>query len=113
MLDIHDYNCQLTVEEAGLTEGRSTPTGSVTRPLHTCVILTRPRDWFADIDFTDPAAATARIAAEFDGWVPELTSLITDGDTPPILRPLFGLPVGHRWDRLPRVTLAHLAPPGR
>jgi hypothetical protein len=83
--------------------------------LHTYVILTRSQEWFAAIDFTDPAAATTRIAGEFDGWAPELTSLITDSDTPPVLRPLFTLPIGHRWDRLPGVTLigdaAHLAPP--
>ena len=83
--------------------------------LHTYVILTRPQEWFAGIDFADPAAATARIAAEFEGWDPVLTSLITDGDTPPVLRPLFALPLGHRWDRLPGVTLigdaAHLSPP--
>ena len=83
--------------------------------LHTYVILSRPQDWFAAIDFTDPAAATARIAQEFDGWAPELTALITDSDTPPVLRPLHALPVGHRWDRIPGATLlgdaAHLSPP--
>ncbi|MFD0339731.1 FAD-dependent oxidoreductase [Streptomyces sp. NPDC127117] len=83
--------------------------------LHTYVILSKPQDWFADIDFTDPAAAAARIAREFDGWAPELTALITDGDTTPILRPTHTLPVGHRWDRVPGVTLvgdaAHLIPP--
>jgi 2-polyprenyl-6-methoxyphenol hydroxylase-like FAD-dependent oxidoreductase len=80
--------------------------------LHTYVALTRPRDWF---DRTDPAAATARIAAEFEGWAPELTALITDGETPPALRPLHTLPVDHRWARVPGVTqlgdAAHLAPP--
>ncbi len=83
--------------------------------LHTYVALTRTQDWFAAIDFTDAAAATARIAHEFDGWAPELTSLITDGDTAPVLRPHYALPTGHRWDRVPGVTLlgdaAHLAPP--
>ncbi|MEU1178218.1 NAD(P)/FAD-dependent oxidoreductase [Streptomyces sp. NPDC005820] len=83
--------------------------------LHTYVALTRPLDWFAAVDFTDPAAATARIAAEFDGWAPQLTALITDGDTPPVLRPHYALPTGHRWDRVPGVTLlgdaAHLAAP--
>ncbi|MEU9304756.1 NAD(P)/FAD-dependent oxidoreductase [Streptomyces sp. NPDC048269] len=83
--------------------------------LHTYVALTRPQDWFAAIDFTDAAAATARIAREFDGWAPELTALITDGDTAPVLRPQYALPTGHRWDRVPGVTLlgdaAHLAPP--
>ncbi|MFF3089509.1 FAD-dependent oxidoreductase [Streptomyces nojiriensis] len=83
--------------------------------LHTYVALTRPQDWFAAIDFTDAAAATARIAREFEGWAPELTALITDGDTPPVLRPQYALPTGHRWDRVPGVTLlgdaAHLTPP--
>ncbi|WP_030729106.1 FAD-dependent oxidoreductase [Streptomyces sp. NRRL S-237] len=83
--------------------------------LHTYVSLERALDWFADIDFTDAAAATARIAREFDGWAPELTALITDGDTGPVLRPHYALPAEHRWDRVPGVTLlgdaAHLAAP--
>jgi 2-polyprenyl-6-methoxyphenol hydroxylase-like FAD-dependent oxidoreductase len=83
--------------------------------LHTYVMLTRGLDWFAAIDFTDADAATARIAQEFDGWAAELTALITDSDTAPILRPLYTLPIGHRWDRLPGVTLlgdaAHLSAP--
>jgi 2-polyprenyl-6-methoxyphenol hydroxylase-like FAD-dependent oxidoreductase len=83
--------------------------------LHTYVALSKPAEWFAAIDFTDPEQALARIAAEFDGWAPELTALITDGETPPVLRPLYTLPIGHRWDRVPGVTLlgdaAHLMPP--
>ncbi|MGI5447484.1 FAD-dependent oxidoreductase [Streptomyces sp. CA-243310] len=83
--------------------------------LHTYVVLSRPQEWFAAIDFTDAATATARIAREFDGWAPELTALITDGDTAPVLRIQHALPTGHRWDRVPGVTLlgdaAHLAPP--
>jgi 2-polyprenyl-6-methoxyphenol hydroxylase-like FAD-dependent oxidoreductase len=83
--------------------------------LHIYVGLSKPQDWFATIDFTDAAAATARIAAEFDGWAPELTALITDGDTAPVLRSLHALPAGLRWDRVPGVTLlgdaAHLQAP--
>ncbi|MER5436249.1 NAD(P)/FAD-dependent oxidoreductase [Streptomyces sp. NPDC002588] len=83
--------------------------------LHTYVQLTRDRDWFAAIDFTDSAAATARIAQEFEGWAPELTALITDADTAPVLRPHYALPAGLRWERVPGVTLlgdaAHLAAP--
>jgi 2-polyprenyl-6-methoxyphenol hydroxylase-like FAD-dependent oxidoreductase len=83
--------------------------------LHTYVALNKPQDWLAGIDFTDPAAATARIAEEFDGWAPELTALITDGETAPVPRPINTLPIGHRWDRVPGVTLlgdaAHLMPP--
>ncbi|MEU8184357.1 NAD(P)/FAD-dependent oxidoreductase [Micromonospora sp. NPDC049044] len=83
--------------------------------LHTWVMLARPQDWFATIDFTDPDAATARIVREFEGWAPELTALVTDGETPPVLRHIFTLPAEHVWDRTPGVTLlgdaAHLAAP--
>ena len=83
--------------------------------LHTYVQLTRPVEWIADIDFTDSAVATARIAAEFDGWAPELMALINDGETTPIARMIYTLPDDHRWDRVPGVTLlgdaAHLMPP--
>ncbi|MFF7979594.1 FAD-dependent oxidoreductase [Streptomyces sp. NPDC007901] len=83
--------------------------------LHAYVALCKPQDWFDAIDFGDAAAATARIAAEFDGWAPELTALITDTDTPPRLRPHHTLPTEHRWERVPGVTLigdaAHLTAP--
>jgi 2-polyprenyl-6-methoxyphenol hydroxylase-like FAD-dependent oxidoreductase len=83
--------------------------------LHTYVELNRPAEWVASIDFADAAAATARVVAEFDGWAPELTALITDGETAPIPRMIYALPDGHRWDRVPGVTLlgdaAHLMPP--
>ncbi|MGK5081246.1 FAD-dependent oxidoreductase [Janthinobacterium sp. HLX7-2] len=83
--------------------------------LHTYVALSQPQDWFAAIDFSDGSAATARIAQEFDGWAPELTALITDSDTVPVLRSLYTLPIGHRWNRVPGVTLlgdaAHLSAP--
>jgi 2-polyprenyl-6-methoxyphenol hydroxylase-like FAD-dependent oxidoreductase len=83
--------------------------------LHTYVALTEPQDWFAAIDFTDPAATAARIVREFHGWAPELTALITDSDTAPVHRPLYALPIGHRWDRIPGVTLlgdaAHVSVP--
>lgn len=83
--------------------------------LHTYVALARSQDWIAGIDFADPAAARARVAAEFEGWAPALTALITDGDTPPVPRAIHALPAGHRWARVPGVTLigdaAHLMPP--
>ncbi|WP_433661111.1 FAD-dependent oxidoreductase [Nocardia sp. CA-128927] len=83
--------------------------------LHTYVQLAAPQDWLVDTDVTDGAAVSARIVAEFDGWASELTTLITDSDTAPAIRPLCTLPVGHRWARMPGATLigdaAHLAPP--
>ncbi|MCP3099615.1 FAD-dependent monooxygenase [Myxococcus sp. K15C18031901] len=83
--------------------------------LHTYVALTRPLEWIAGIDFADPQTAMARVVAEFDGWAPELTALITDGETAPVLRRIHALPPGHRWEHVPGVTLlgdaAHLNPP--
>ena len=83
--------------------------------LHAYVELNRSAEWIAGIDFGDRAAATARVAAEFDGWAPALTALVTDGDTAPALRMIHALPVEHRWDPVPGVTLlgdaAHLMPP--
>lgn len=83
--------------------------------LHAYVALSQPEDWLASIDFADPAAARACIAAQFAGWAPALTALITDADTPPVPRPVHLLPVDHRWQRVPGVTLlgdaAHLMAP--
>jgi len=83
--------------------------------LHVYIALKRPAEWFAALDVSDVAAAVARVAAEFDGWTPALTALITDADTPPVLRMLHTLPNDHRWARVPGVTLvgdaAHLMPP--
>ena len=80
--------------------------------MHAYAELKKPEDWLAG---ADGASVPARVAAEFGGWAPELTALITDTDTAPVARPLYTLPVGHRWARVPGVTLlgdaAHLAPP--
>ncbi|MEU4235694.1 FAD-dependent monooxygenase [Actinoplanes sp. NPDC026619] len=79
--------------------------------IHTYVILNRPVEWFAGA-----GASTERIAAEFDGWAPELTALLTDADSAPVLRSIYQLPDQHRWTRVPGVTLlgdaAHVTVPG-
>jgi 2-polyprenyl-6-methoxyphenol hydroxylase-like FAD-dependent oxidoreductase len=83
--------------------------------LHAYVALNKLEDWVARINFSDPVTALAQVAAEFDGWAPELTALLTDTETDPVLRPIHTLPVEHRWDRVPGVTLlgdaAHLMSP--
>ena len=83
--------------------------------LHTYVELNKPKEWIDSIDFSDPKTAVARVAEEFAGWAPELTSLITDAETDPVLRPIHALPMDHRWERVPGVTLlgdaAHLMIP--
>ncbi|WP_394840210.1 FAD-dependent monooxygenase [Pendulispora rubella] len=83
--------------------------------LHTYVGLTKPQAWIASIDVANAEAAKACVAAEFDGWAPELTALITEGETAPVVRTIHALPIGHRWNRVPGTTLlgdaAHLMPP--
>jgi 2-polyprenyl-6-methoxyphenol hydroxylase-like FAD-dependent oxidoreductase len=83
--------------------------------LHTYIQMNKPKEWINSIRFIDPATALARVAEEFDGWAPALTALITDGETAPVLRPIYSLPIEHRWDRIPGVTLlgdaAHLMAP--
>ncbi|HEY3480088.1 MAG TPA: NAD(P)/FAD-dependent oxidoreductase [Streptomyces sp.] len=73
--------------------------------LHAYTQLLKPEDWPAE----------TLVVEEFAGWAPELTTLITASDTPPVVRRLFTLPAGHRWERRPGVTLigdaAHLMPP--
>jgi 2-polyprenyl-6-methoxyphenol hydroxylase-like FAD-dependent oxidoreductase len=83
--------------------------------LHAYVALNKPEDWIASIDFSDPVSTLARVTAEFDGWAPALTALLTATETDPVLRPIYALPIEQRWERVPGVTLigdaAHLMSP--
>ncbi len=83
--------------------------------LHTYTALKKPWDWVASIDFSDPAAALTSIAREFESWAPELRALLAESDTAPVPRAIHALPVEHRWERVPGVTLlgdaAHLMAP--
>ena len=114
---LHLHGIPATVYEAEASPEARTQGGQLDmhEHLHTYVELNRPAEWVERIDFTDPASASATVAAEFDGWATELTALITDGDTAPIARMIYALPDSHRWDRVPGLTLlgdaAHLMPP--
>jgi 2-polyprenyl-6-methoxyphenol hydroxylase-like FAD-dependent oxidoreductase len=74
------------------------------------VALKQPAEW----------AAAAEISREsllgyFPDWHEDLRGLITRSEGPLVPRPIYALPVGHRWDRAAGVTLvgdaAHLMSP--
>ncbi|WP_131741654.1 FAD-dependent oxidoreductase [Actinomadura roseirufa] len=82
--------------------------------LHVYAALRADEDWLDGIDFTD-AAAKAALAELYTGWDPRLRALISDADGAPVPRRINALPVRHRWERVPGVTLlgdaAHLMSP--
>ncbi|MFG2357207.1 FAD-dependent oxidoreductase [Streptomyces sp. NPDC048521] len=83
--------------------------------LHVYAAVEAPEDWLDGIDFTDPEAARTAVLKEFDGWDESLRALVADADGPLVPRRIHALPIGHRWDRVPGVTLlgdaAHLMSP--
>ncbi|MFI9803004.1 FAD-dependent oxidoreductase [Streptomyces sp. NPDC052301] len=83
--------------------------------LHVYVAVEAPEDWLDGIDFTDTEAAKSAVLKEFDGWDESLRALVADADGALVPRRIHALPVGHRWDRVPGVTLlgdaAHLMSP--
>ncbi|MFI2204309.1 FAD-dependent oxidoreductase [Streptomyces sp. NPDC020192] len=83
--------------------------------LHVYAAVEAPEDWLDGIDFGDPDAAKAAVLKEFDGWAESLRALVADADGPLVPRRIHALPIGHRWDRVPGVTLlgdaAHLMSP--
>lgn len=82
--------------------------------LHAYIALDKPEHWMQTIDWSDRAAALACVAAEFDGWAPALTTLITGSASDPVPRAIRTLPPA-AWPRTPGVTLigdaAHLTVP--
>ncbi|MET0132680.1 MAG: NAD(P)/FAD-dependent oxidoreductase [Kibdelosporangium sp.] len=83
--------------------------------LHVYIALKVAEDWVTGVDFTDTAAAKATLLDCFADWDKSLRALITDSGAALVPRLVHALPVGHRWDRVPGVTLlgdaAHLMSP--
>ncbi|MEV5597414.1 NAD(P)/FAD-dependent oxidoreductase [Streptomyces sp. NPDC052496] len=83
--------------------------------LHLYTALKTGPDWAATLPGLDADTAKKAVLAHFDGWDEGLRALIADADGALIPRPIHALPVGHRWDRVPGVTLlgdaAHLMSP--
>jgi 2-polyprenyl-6-methoxyphenol hydroxylase-like FAD-dependent oxidoreductase len=76
-----------------------------------------PEAWSAagGIDWNDAPRAREALLNEFADWAPSLTDLIRNCDDTIWPRPIYALPIGHRWDHVPGVTLlgdaAHLMSP--
>ena len=83
--------------------------------VHCYAALRTPPEWAAGLDTADTATAKAAVLARFEGWDQRLRALIADADGPLVARPIHALPIGHRWGRVPGVTLlgdaAHLMSP--
>lgn len=83
--------------------------------LHVYTALQAPEDWLDGIDFADTAAAKAAVLEHFADWDKSLRALVADADGALVPRRIHALPIGHRWDRVPGVTLlgdaAHLMSP--
>lgn len=67
------------------------------------------------VDAHDPAATRARLLDLFADWAPNMRQLIADSEDRLVPRPVYALPVGHKWARVSGVTLlgdaAHLMSP--
>lgn len=76
-----------------------------------------PADWNATsgIDTSSSETMRADLATHFAGWSEELLQLINQCDERMVPRPIYALPVGHRWQNRAGVTLlgdaAHLMSP--
>ncbi|MET0401880.1 MAG: NAD(P)/FAD-dependent oxidoreductase, partial [Cystobacter sp.] len=81
------------------------------------IALKTPEDWVKTgvIGSRDNAAIIEHLLGVFAGWDEQLLRLIHEGDAPLLPRPVHALPVGHRWNRVPGITLlgdaAHLMSP--
>ncbi|QHC23387.1 FAD-dependent oxidoreductase [Streptomyces sp. GS7] len=83
--------------------------------LHVYTALRTAEDWLDTVDFSDVQTAKKAVLTRFEGWDEALRALVADADGPLVPRRIHALPVGHRWDRVPGVTLvgdaAHLMSP--
>lgn len=83
--------------------------------LHVYTALKAEESWVDTLDVDNPAAAKESVLAQFGGWHDTLRALVADADGPLVPRRVHALPVGHRWARVPGVTLlgdaAHLMSP--
>ncbi|MDT8911896.1 NAD(P)/FAD-dependent oxidoreductase [Amycolatopsis sp. PS_44_ISF1] len=83
--------------------------------LHVYVAVVADESWTSGIDFTDSEAGKTALLNRFEGFAESLLALVRNADGELVPRLIHALPVGHRWDRVPGVTLlgdaAHVMSP--
>jgi 2-polyprenyl-6-methoxyphenol hydroxylase-like FAD-dependent oxidoreductase len=81
------------------------------------IALKTPEQWATsgEIDFRDTEAARVALLTHFTGWDDRLRALISKSETEFLAHGIYTLPIGHRWEHVPGVTLigdaAHLMSP--
>jgi 2-polyprenyl-6-methoxyphenol hydroxylase-like FAD-dependent oxidoreductase len=123
-VDLHDADARHPAQAAAMGAGMLFALGGDTgilghretdNSLHVYLGHRCPEDWVDTIDFTDTPTAKAAVLGLIDGWDESLRGLIANADTPLIPRRINALPIGHRWERVPGVTLlgdaAHVMSP--
>jgi 2-polyprenyl-6-methoxyphenol hydroxylase-like FAD-dependent oxidoreductase len=83
--------------------------------VHAYTAVTVPEKWADGLAGAAPEAVRDAVLAHFEGWDASLRALVTEADGPLTVRRIHALPIGHRWERVPGVTLlgdaAHLMSP--
>ncbi len=83
--------------------------------VHAYIAMQRDAAWLEGLQKENPETVVSRMLAEFAGWAPELTHFMAGADGPPVIRPIYSLPLDHTWAPTPGITLigdaAHLRPP--
>lgn len=76
------------------------------------IALKTPEPWTTSGEVEE---TRQQLLTHFAGWQEQLRALIAESPTDLIARPIYELPIGHRWARVPGVTLlgdaAHLMSP--
>lgn len=83
--------------------------------LRVYTMINKSEAWLNGLNHSTPDLILKSLLPEFHDWAPELKALISCTDSEPLIRPIYSLPVDHRWERNTGVTLlgdaAHLMPP--
>ena len=122
--DLHDadtlHPAQAAAMGAGMLFAFRGPTGILGHretdgSLHFYLGLRVDEPWIDTVDFTDTDGAKAELLDRLVGWDDALRGLVAHAEAPLVPRRITALPVDHRWNRVPGITLigdaAHVMSP--